>query len=58
MDGEIGFIIEIDSDVFLCGVFLFEEIIEEVCVVKGIGVDLRVLDKIIGEVCDIILFDG
>ncbi|WP_370394358.1 DUF2155 domain-containing protein [Cognatishimia sp.] len=58
VDGETGFITETDSDVFLRGASLFEEITEEVRAVKGTGVDLRALDKTTGEVRDITLSDG
>jgi hypothetical protein len=53
-----AFITETESEVFLRGASLFEEITEEVRAVKGAGAELRALDKTTGEVRDITLTDG
>lgn len=52
------FLQETETDVFLRGASLFEEITEEVRAVKGTGAELRALDKTTGEVRDIVLGDG
>ena len=52
------FVTEEPSGVFLREASLFEEITEEVRAVKGLGADIRALDKTTGEVRDITLSDN
>lgn len=56
-DDEV-FLQDTDTEVFLRGASLFEEITEEARAVKGLGASLRALDKTTGEVRNFSLMDG
>lgn len=52
------FLQETDDEVFLRGASLFEEVTEKVRAIKGVGANIRALDKTTGEVRDILLANG
>ena len=52
------FLVETESETFLRGAALFEEVTEAVRAVTGLGAELRALDKLTGEVGDITLANG